>query len=157
MGEQYCVFFGISLRSDFVVWTKLRLPSFLSLSNIVSYLTVLYREFIASAYRRLYTMADISRTTFVNACKKGYFQSKCSPKFLSTARIDNMAALVCVMAWHICVVKTEGGARQRHKDVITWKHFPRYWPFVRGIHRSPVNSPHKGQWRGAVMLSLICV
>ena len=23
--------------------------------------------------------------------------------------------------------------------------FPRYWPFVQGIHRSPVNSPHKGQ------------
>ena len=21
---------------------------------------------------------------------------------------------------------------------------PRYWPFVRGIHRWPVNSPHKG-------------
>ena len=34
-----------------------------------------------------------------------------------------------------------------------WKHFPRYWPFVRGIHRSPVNSPHKGQWRGALMFS----
>ena len=28
---------------------------------------------------------------------------------------------------------------------IKWQHFPRYWPFVRGIHRSPVNSPHKGQ------------
>ena len=28
-----------------------------------------------------------------------------------------------------------------HDDVIKWKHFPRYWPFVRGIHRSPVNSP----------------
>ena len=37
-----------------------------------------------------------------------------------------------------------------------WKHFPRYWPFVRGIHRWPVNSPHKGQWRGALMFSLIC-
>ena len=24
-----------------------------------------------------------------------------------------------------------------HDDVIKWKHFPRYWPFVRGIHRSP--------------------
>ena len=23
-----------------------------------------------------------------------------------------------------------------HDDVIEWKHFPRYWPFVRGIHRS---------------------
>ena len=41
-------------------------------------------------------------------------------------------------------------------DVIKWKHFPRYWPFVRGIDRSPVNSPHKGQWRGALMFSLIC-
>ena len=45
----------------------------------------------------------------------------------------------------------------RHDDVIKWKHFPRYWPFVRGIHRSPVNSPHTGQWRRALMLSLICV
>ena len=36
-----------------------------------------------------------------------------------------------------------------------WKHFLSYWPFVRGIHRSPVNSPHKGQWRGALMFSLI--
>ena len=44
-----------------------------------------------------------------------------------------------------------------HDDVIKWKHFPRYWPFVRGIHRSPTNSPHKGQWRGALMFSLICV
>ena len=43
-----------------------------------------------------------------------------------------------------------------HDDVIEWKHFPRYWPFVRGIHRWPVNSPHKGQWRGALMFSLIC-
>ena len=42
-------------------------------------------------------------------------------------------------------------------DLIKWKHFPRYWAFVRGIHRSPVNSPHKGQWRGALMFSLICI
>ena len=43
-----------------------------------------------------------------------------------------------------------------HNDVIKWKHFPRYWPFVRGIHRSPANSPHKGQWRGALMFTWIC-
>ena len=42
-----------------------------------------------------------------------------------------------------------------HDDLIKWKHFLRYWPFVRGIHRSSVNSPHKGQWRGALMFSLI--
>ena len=43
-----------------------------------------------------------------------------------------------------------------HDDVNKWKHFPPYWPFVRGIHRSLVNSPHKGQWRGALMFPLIC-
>ena len=41
-------------------------------------------------------------------------------------------------------------------DVIKWKRFPRDCPYVRGIHRSPVNSPHKGQWREALMFSLIC-
>ena len=48
------------------------------------------------------------------------------------------------------------GQTPKHDDVIKWKHFPRYWPFVRGIHWSPVNSPHKGQWRRALMFSLIC-
>ena len=33
--------------------------------------------------------------------------------------------------------------------------FPRYWPFVREIHRPPVNSPPRGQWRGAFMFPLI--
>ena len=38
-----------------------------------------------------------------------------------------------------------------------WRHQMEtfYWPFVGGIHRSPVNSPHKGQWRGALIFSLI--
>ena len=43
----------------------------------------------------------------------------------------------------------------QHFDVIKWKHFPSFWPFVRGIHRSTVDSPHKGQWRGALMFSLM--
>ena len=42
-----------------------------------------------------------------------------------------------------------------HDDVIKWKQFPRYRPIVRGIHWSPVNSPHKGQWCGALVFSLI--
>ena len=33
--------------------------------------------------------------------------------------------------------------------------FSCYWPLVRGIHWSPVNSPHKGQWHGDLMFSLI--
>ena len=42
-----------------------------------------------------------------------------------------------------------------YDDVIKWKYFPRYWPFLWGIHRWPLNSPHKGQCRGALMFSLI--
>ena len=43
-----------------------------------------------------------------------------------------------------------------HDDVvIKWKHFLRCWPFVRGIHRSPVNSPHKNQWRGVLICTWI--
>ena len=34
-----------------------------------------------------------------------------------------------------------------HDDVIKRKHFPRHWP---------LDSPHEGQWRGALMFSLIC-
>ena len=41
-------------------------------------------------------------------------------------------------------------------DVIKWKHFPRHCPFEREIHQSHVDSPHKGQWRRALMSSLIC-
>ena len=55
---------------------------------------------------------------------------------------------------HALVVRVR---QNLHDDVIKWKQFPRCWPFVRGIQRSPVNSPHKGQWRGALMFSLICV
>ena len=55
-----------------------------------------------------------------------------------------------MMSWHEHTFRV-------HDDVIKWKHFPRYWPFVRGIHRSPVNSSHKGQWRGALVFSLMCV
>ena len=46
--------------------------------------------------------------------------------------------------------------KPKHDDVIKWKHFPHYWPFVRGLHRPPVNSRHKGQWCGALIFSLIC-
>ena len=59
--------------------------------------------------------------------------------------------------WQIGSYAAEASANiLNHDDVIKWKHFPRYWPFVRGIHLSPVNSPLKGQWRRALLFPLIC-
>ena len=43
-----------------------------------------------------------------------------------------------------------------HDGVIKSKPFSPYWSFVKGIHRSPVDSPHKDQWRWALFFSLIC-
>ena len=43
-----------------------------------------------------------------------------------------------------------------HDDVIKWQHFLPYWPFVKGIHWSLVNSPHEGQWREALIFFFIC-
>ena len=43
-----------------------------------------------------------------------------------------------------------------YDDVIKWKHFRRHWAFVWGIHRQPVNCSQKGQWREALIFSLIC-
>ena len=67
---------------------------------------------------------------------------------------------VIVSLWgRIPITGQERGCRHGvlcHDDAIKWKHFPPYWPFVRGIHRWPMNSPHKGQWRGALIFSSLC-
>ena len=65
-------------------------------------------------------------------------------------------ASISLLVYRRLSIETHQNSSCVHDDVIKWKHFPRYWPFVRRIHRSPVNSPHKGQWRGALMFSLIC-
>ena len=40
---------------------------------------------------------------------------------------------------------------RRQMETLSWS-----LAICAGIHRSPVNSPHKGLWRGALMFSLIC-
>ena len=35
--------------------------------------------------------------------------------------------------WHICQKNTEKNLMGMHDDVIKWKYFPRYWPFVRSF------------------------
>ena len=57
--------------------------------------------------------------------------------------------------WPLKIISEQAHSNAKHDDVIKWRNFPLYWLFVRGIHRSPVISPHKGQCRGALMFSLI--
>ena len=71
----------------------------------------------------------------------------------NSRRDTNFVVTVGNCACHNNNVTTTGAIS--HDDVIKWKHFPRHWPFVRGIHRSSENFQHKGQWRGALTFSLI--
>ena len=71
--------------------------------------------------------------------------------------IDNQCNCKTTIRHFVLVTVLDDGLVPWNEDVIKWKHFSLYWPFVRGIHRSPVNSPHKDQWRGALMFSLICL
>ena len=65
-------------------------------------------------------------------------------------------SIVISSSWGRQRRKTNAHSAHYYDEIIKWKHFPRYWPFVQEIDRSPVNSPYKGQRRGALMFSLIC-
>ena len=52
-----------------------------------------------------------------------------------------------------CVWWSRHAAPWRHQMEI----FSALLVLCAGIHRSPVNSPHKGQWRGASMFSYLCL
>ena len=67
--------------------------------------------------------------------------------YMHAAKMTFMSEEIC-WSWYAVM--------RIHYDVIKWKHFPHCWPFVRGIHRPQVDSNNKGQWRGALMCSLIC-
>ena len=90
---------------------------------------------------------------YLTVCWKDHESDRVTCSSLSAGFIKKNNYIIAVATRH-----TRGNTNDLcHDDVIKWKHFPRYWPFVRGIHRSPVNSAHKGQWRGALMFPFICV
>ena len=65
----------------------------------------------------------------------------------------------CWHGWDVCCLDKLVRAYFRMLSVVIINEgniFRVKGPFVRWIHRSPVSSPHKGQWRGALIFSLIC-
>ena len=69
----------------------------------------------------------------------------------------SLLAYMSQMGWFVCWNKEN---KEKRVTWTWWRHemetFLRYWPFVRGICRTLVNFPCKGQWRGALMFSLTC-
>ena len=91
-----------------------------------------------------------------------FFDTSRGRYYIWTSQVSYILSLVEKMIGRIernnesTILRNESNLHILHDDVIKWKLFPRYWPFVWGIHRWPVHSPHKGQWRGGLKFSLIC-
>ena len=94
--------------------------------------------------------------------------AKCPPFYLGNNGFKHMhGAITCIdritkrNIFPLCYILIFCSIAELRCLVSWWLHqierFPHNWPFVWGIHRSMVNSPHKGQWRGALLFSLICV
>ena len=64
-------------------------------------------------------------------------------KFNKSANNENTCAINILMFPIPCCGKSHHILH--HDDVVKWKHFPRYWPFVRGMHRSPLDSLTKAR------------
>ena len=88
-----------------------------------------------------------------------HFKGNINLLALKLKSFENHAHITYVLTWLVqkCVICFPGDEswQKAHDDVIKWKHLPHYWSLVREIHRSLVNSPHKGQGCGALMSSLI--
>ena len=102
---------------------------------------------------------------YLNQCRPGYMTTQDVLAPTSKTSLSSKKGVRCIsyIIYGHCYENvvpefarsTEYYALLKHDDVIKWKHFLRYWPSVRGVHRSPVNSPQRGQWRGALMFTLI--
>ena len=114
----------------------------------VTVMTSVYSTSISTDYGlSLFGTKPLSKLSVCKMYNVGHFAR---PQFIRFSHVGDWRA---PYNW----VSTSHAKILNHDDVIKWKYFPRYWPFVRGIHRWPVNSPHKGQWCGALMFSLICI
>ena len=88
-------------------------------------------------------------------CFNGAYPSLLQYRVLFDRAISRLPAKSTATKPRQYTTKHKVCAQSQHDNVIKWKHFPCCWPFVRGIHRSMVNSPHKIRWRGALMHLLI--
>ena len=117
-------------------------PAFLSSTHMGGNLSFVYMHVTFNTkMKRLMHFILVMKSNFTN--RTAYIESKILLKLnISFMQILNLIRIKEPM-WK--GEGYEGGGQSLwwwnhminpHDDVIKWKHFPRYWPFVRGIHRS---------------------
>ena len=83
---------------------------------------------IWSPYYGMVTFCNIASAVFL-AFNAFY------PKLDGLSLQNFIQALLGIFALTGLAIFMNAGVGMDHDDVFKWEHFPRYWPFVRGIHR----------------------
>ena len=139
---------------DYILW-KLRHKIFIDdryKNSMIIDIIVKWQRWILECPCKHFITTTTTSTTVTTTTHVLYLLSEKSKLYWYMYDMQITLKFLCISRLNIIVSENP----YIHDDVIKWKHFPRYWPFVRGNHRSPVTSPHKGQWRGTLMFSLIC-
>ena len=63
-------------------------------------------------------------------CFQGVYSTKYARSFAVPCYVVAISSVLWIHVMHLPII-----FRVVHDNVIKWKHFPRYWPFVKGVHR----------------------
>ena len=124
----------------------------------IKFFRSVYRDTGLSVYRYVSRPQNTGTPRCTGESRHPYLESR---QYKITANHFGLSSVFTklLMKWNsrsLCQrLRWHQDSQTLHDDVIKWQHFPCYWPFVRGIHWSLVNSHHKGQWLGALMFVLI--
>ena len=79
---------------------------------------------------------------FVRSLSFHAYSEQCTTTYMAWGRVHGILPLLL----HWLSSATLNNGLIYHSDVINWKHLPRNWPLLRGIHRSPVSKQSWGWW-----------
>ena len=83
---------------------------------------------------RQWVGAEYATSHYLNQCWPSSLTHICGTRGNDLNEYDMESFLVVLTIWNWPYGKSTN---------YRWKHLVYYWPFVRGLHRSPVDSPHK--------------
>ena len=106
--------------------------------------------FVVFCFVVIMISAHISFSLYFSSYSSGLTHCHCAIicYFLYDLSLEND---VCYVRWASLYISF---SHMLQDDIMTWESFLQYWPIVRGINQSLVDSPHRVQQWGTLMFSL---
>ena len=119
-----------------------------TVSNLFTYIRMHFHPISPWAFENTFRCMFRSKRCHSKRGKMGYISGVLCQKQVSRA---GTSIYVQQILWDVIIYSCPGHMLLAMMTSSNGTIFRVSGPFLRGIHRSPVNSPHKGQWRRALM------